>query len=170
VHPDAPSRRASGHSVSRRDYSSPGLHQLYCTYAVHPDAPSQRSTSCQSVALALAVCPVNLLCVVTTHLATATDILRLRRAFGCLGTSRGSSSTTLPTPRVRVPRHLARLVTPLVDYSVCRDFILRPHWLYFSYAVRHDYLSRGNTGSTLSTSRAVATSSSSRIASTVHLD
>jgi hypothetical protein len=47
--------------------------------------------------------------------------LRLRRATGCLGTSRGSSrgssSTTSTTPRVRVPRHVARLVVPLiVDY------------------------------------------------------
>jgi hypothetical protein len=41
----------------------------------------------------------------------------LRRASGCFGTSRGSSSTTSPTPRVQVPRHIARLITPLVvDY------------------------------------------------------
>jgi hypothetical protein len=80
---------------------------------MHPDAPSRRSTSCQSVALALAVCPVIPLCVVTTRLATATDILRLRRASRCLGMSCGSSSTTSPTLRVRVPRHAARLV---VDY------------------------------------------------------
>jgi hypothetical protein len=44
--------RASGHCVSRRDYSSSGLHRLYCAYAVHPDAPSRRSTSRRSVALA----------------------------------------------------------------------------------------------------------------------
>jgi hypothetical protein len=37
-------------------------------------------------------------------------LLRLRRASGCLGTSRGSSSTTSPTPRVRVPWHIVRLV------------------------------------------------------------
>jgi hypothetical protein len=48
-------------------------------------------------------------------------LLRLRRASGCLGTSRGSSrrssSTTSPPPRVRVPRHVAQLVTRLVvDY------------------------------------------------------
>jgi hypothetical protein len=64
-----------------------------------------------------------------------------------------------------------RLVTRLiVDDSVRRDFVLRPHWLYFSRAVRRDYLSRGNTGSTSSTSRAAAMSSSGRIASTIHLD
>jgi hypothetical protein len=108
------SRRASGHCVSRRDYSSSGLHRLYCAYAVHPDAPSRRSTSRQSVALALAVCPVIPLCVVTTCLAAATDIFGLRRASGCLCTSRGSSRrsssttpphagsslTTSPSPRV----------------------------------------------------------------------
>jgi hypothetical protein len=49
------SHRASGHCVSRRDYSSSGLHRLYCAYVVHPDAPSRRSTSRRSVALALAV-------------------------------------------------------------------------------------------------------------------
>jgi hypothetical protein len=48
-------------------------------------------------------------------------LLHLRRASGCLstscGSSRGSSSTTSPTPHVRVPRHVARLVTRLVvDY------------------------------------------------------
>jgi hypothetical protein len=48
-------------------------------------------------------------------------LLRLRRASRCLGTSCGSSrrssSTTPPTPRVRVPRHVAWLISPLVvDY------------------------------------------------------
>jgi hypothetical protein len=70
-------------------------------------------------------------------------LLRLRRASGCLGTSRGSSrgsssttspragslSTTSPTPRVRVPRHVARLV---VDYSASRRLVVD----YFDYAAR----------------------------------
>jgi hypothetical protein len=58
-------------------------------------------------------------------------LLHLRHASGCFGTScglsrdsssttsprAGSSSTTSPTSRVRVPRHVARLVTWLVvDY------------------------------------------------------
>jgi hypothetical protein len=48
-------------------------------------------------------------------------LLHLRRAFGCLGTSRGSSrrpsSTISPTPRDWVPRHVTRLVAPpVVDY------------------------------------------------------
>jgi hypothetical protein len=66
-----------------------------------------------------------------------------------------------------VARHIARLI---VDYSVCRDFVLRPHWLYFSHVVRRDYLSRGNTGSTSTTPRTAATSSFGRITSTIHLD
>jgi hypothetical protein len=55
-------------------------------------------------------------------------LLHLRRASVCFGTScglsrdsslttshrAGSSSTTSPTPRVRVPRHVAWLVAPLV--------------------------------------------------------
>jgi hypothetical protein len=39
------SRRAPGPCVLRRDYSSSGLHQLYCAYVVHPNATSRRSTS-----------------------------------------------------------------------------------------------------------------------------
>jgi hypothetical protein len=74
-------------------------------------------------------------------------------------------------PRIQVPRLVTRPVTRLiVDYSVCRDFVLRPRWLYFSHAVRCDYLSRGNTGSTSSLPHAAMTSSSGRIASTIHLD
>jgi hypothetical protein len=62
---------------------------------------------------------------VSAHRAARRRLLRLRRAPGCLGTSsgssRGSSSTTSPTPRVRVPRHVARLVTRLVvDYFASR--------------------------------------------------
>jgi hypothetical protein len=82
-------------------------------------------------------------------------LLRLRRASGCLGMSRGSSlgssrrsssttppragssSTTSPTPRVRVPRHVARLVTRhvarlVVDYSASRRLVID----YFGSASR----------------------------------
>jgi hypothetical protein len=61
------------------------------------------------------------------------QLLRLRRASGCLGTSRGtsrgssrrSSSTIWPTPRVRVPRDVAQLITPLVvDYSASRRLVV----------------------------------------------
>jgi hypothetical protein len=69
------------------------------------------------------VCKVIPLCVVTTHLVVATDILRLRCASGCLGTSRGSSRrsslTSSPTPCVRVPRHVARLVVDYIDSAAC---------------------------------------------------
>jgi hypothetical protein len=74
-------------------------------------------------------------------------------------------------PRVRVPRHVAHLATRLVvDYSVRRDFVLWPHWLYFSHAVRRGHLSRGNTGSISTTPHTAVTSSFGCIASTIHLD
>jgi hypothetical protein len=70
-------------------------------------------------------------------------LLRLRRASGCLGTSRdlssttslhaGSLSTTSPTPRVRLLRHVARLVAWLVvDYFASRRLVID----YFAYATR----------------------------------
>jgi hypothetical protein len=49
----------------------------------------------------------------SAHHAARCRLLLPRRASGCLGTSRGSSLTTSPTSRVRVTRHIARLV---VDY------------------------------------------------------
>jgi hypothetical protein len=68
-------------------------------------------------------------------------LLRLRHASRCHGTLHGSSrrspSTTSPTSRVRVPRHVALLITRLVvDYSVRRDFVSRQHWLCINYAAR----------------------------------
>jgi hypothetical protein len=53
----------------------------------------------------------------------------LRRTSGCFDTSRGSSSTTSITPRVRVPRHVAPLV---VDYSASRRLVVN----YFASAAR----------------------------------
>jgi hypothetical protein len=44
-------------------------------------------------------------------------LLHLRRAYGCLSTSRGSSSTSSPTPCVRVPWNVTRhVVWIVVDY------------------------------------------------------
>jgi hypothetical protein len=79
-------------------------------------------------------------------------LLRLRRTFGCLstsrGSSRGSSSTTSPTPRVRVPRHVTRLVVDYFSYtarpgaSACRPARRRLLHLtrllvdYIAYAAR----------------------------------
>jgi hypothetical protein len=62
-------------------------------------------------------------------------LLCLRRASGCLGSSRGSLSTTSTTPRVRllrhVARHVARLIAPLVvDYFASRRLVFD----YFAYA------------------------------------
>jgi hypothetical protein len=91
----------------------------YCTYAVHPVASARRAT-----------------CHMTHHrllrLAQAhCRLLRLRRASGCLGTSRGSSrgssSTTSTMPRVWVPHHVSRLITRLIAPLVVD---------YFDYAAR----------------------------------
>jgi hypothetical protein len=57
-----------------------------------------------------------------------------------------------------------RLVAPpVVDHSALRSLVV-------DCTVRRDCLSRGNTGLTLSMPRAATTSSSGRIASTIHLD
>jgi hypothetical protein len=85
------SRSASGHCVSRHDYSPSGLHWLYCAYVVHPDASSRRSTSRRSVALALVVSRV-----------TAS-----RGATTCRLDCTGS---TVPMPCIRTRRLDARLL------------------------------------------------------------
>jgi hypothetical protein len=81
-------------------------------------------------------------------------LLRQRRAFECLGTSRGSSrgssSTTSTMPRVRVPRHVARLVTRLVVLFVVNfePRVRVPRHVapllidYFAYAARPGALAR----------------------------
>jgi hypothetical protein len=189
------SRRVPGHSVVRGDYLSRGRNGStsptpHVRVPRHVRGSSRRSSLTTSPMLRVQV-PQHVVRLVvdyfayparlgasahrTARRAARRQLLRLRCASGRLGTSRGSShhssSTTSPTPRIRVPRHVTRLVTRLVvDYSVRRDFVLRPHWLYFSHAVHRDYLSCGNTSSTPSTPRAATTSSSDRIASTTHLD
>jgi hypothetical protein len=87
-------------------------------------------------------------------------LLRLRRAPGCLGTLRGSLSTTSPTPRVQVPPHVAWLVTPLVvDYFA---YIAR---LAAStcHAARRRLLHLRGTSECLGTSRGSSRGSSSTI-------
>jgi hypothetical protein len=54
----------------------------------------------------------------TARHAALRRLLRVRRAFECLGTLRGSSSTTSRTLRVRVPQHVARLVVDYFTYAV----------------------------------------------------
>jgi hypothetical protein len=95
---------------------------------------------------ASAACPGASDCRAARH-AARRRLLRLRRASECLGTSHGSSrgsssttppragssSTTSPTPHVRVPRHVAWLVTRLVaDYSASRRLVVD----YFAYTAR----------------------------------
>jgi hypothetical protein len=80
-----------------------------------------------------------------THRAARRRLLRLRRASGCLGTSRGlslttppragSSSTTSPTPRDQVPRHVARL---LFDYPASRRLVVN----YFASSAHLGALAR----------------------------
>jgi hypothetical protein len=54
-------------------------------------------------------------CTVTTHLPAAVALPQLCRAIGWLG----SLSTISPTPRVRVPLHVARLAVDYFAYAVC---------------------------------------------------
>jgi hypothetical protein len=69
-------------------------------------------------------------------------LLHLRRTSGCHGTSRGSSrgssSTTSTTPCVRVPRHVAWLVTRLVGPLVVDYFTYAAHPVASAcHAARH---------------------------------
>jgi hypothetical protein len=119
----------------------------YFTYVVRPGASARRAARHAARRAALR----RLL-----RLAQACRrLLCLRRASGCLGTSRGSSRgssrrsssttpprtgsswTTSPTPCVRVPQHVARLVTRLiaplvVDYSALRRLVVD----YYASAAR----------------------------------
>jgi hypothetical protein len=83
-----------------RDYSSPVVRLVvdYFAYTVRLGA-SARCAARRRLLRFVQAC----------HL-----LLRPHRASECLGTSCGSSSTTSPTPRVRVPWHVARLVKRLV--------------------------------------------------------
>jgi hypothetical protein len=108
------------------------LHWLYSNCVVRRDYSSYgRIGSTSSTSHTVATSSLDrvgsttiMSCAATTRLTTTAALPQLCRASGCLGTSRGSrdssrhsSSTTSPTPRVRVPRHVARLVTRLVvDY------------------------------------------------------
>jgi hypothetical protein len=62
-------------------------------------------------------------CAATSPRTASRRLLHLRRAYGCLGTSRGSSSTSSPTPHVRVPRyvawHVECLVVDYFTYAAC---------------------------------------------------
>jgi hypothetical protein len=108
--------------------------------------------------------------------AACRRLLRLCHASGCLGTSRGSSrdssrrssSTTSPTPCIRVPQHVARLVTRLVvdyfDYAArpgasaryaARRRLLHVRWASGCLGTSHDT----SRGSSLTTSPCAGSSS-----------
>jgi hypothetical protein len=131
-------RRAPAHCVSWHDYSSSGCLSTSSgsscgsssTTSPTPHVRVPRHVAPLVAPLvvdysAYATRPGALACRAAHHAARRTArrrLLRLRRASGCLGTSRHSSrrssSTTPPTPRIRVPWHIARLIASLVvDYS-----------------------------------------------------
>jgi hypothetical protein len=127
------SRRVHGHSVLCRDYPSRG-HNGYTSPMPRVWVPRHVArlivdyfASCRLI--------IDYFAYTTRPVASARRagccmahrrLLLLRRASRCLGTSRDSSSTTSPTPRVRVPRHVARLVVWLVvDYFAPRRLVRR---------------------------------------------
>jgi hypothetical protein len=130
------SRRVPVHSVSRLGYSPLGCIGSTAPMPCIRTRCLRRSTSLRSVAMAPAVHPVTVARRRLLRLHRASGCLGSSRdssptsptpRFVCLSTSHGSSrgsssitsprvglsSTTSPTPRVRVPRHVTRLV---VDY------------------------------------------------------
>jgi hypothetical protein len=135
------SHHVPGHSVVRHDYMSRG-HNGYSSL-------TPRVWELQHVAWLVAWLIVDYFAYAarlgasarraTRHAARRTArrrLLRLHRASGCLGTSRGSSccssSTTSTMPRVRMTRHVARLVVLLVasfvvnfDYAACPAALAR---------------------------------------------
>jgi hypothetical protein len=122
-------RRASG-CLGTSHGSSRGLVVDYFDYATRPIASARRAAR---RLLRLAQAHRRLL-----HLCRASGCFGMARSLSCDSTSTtspraGSSSTTSPTPRVRVPRHIARLVTRLVvDYFTSRRLVVD----YFTYAAR----------------------------------
>jgi hypothetical protein len=127
------SHRVPGHSVVRRDYPSRGRNG-YTSTTPHVRVPRHVARLVTRLAAPLVfdyfayVARPGASARRAARRAACCRLLRLRRASGCLGTSRGlsrgSSSTTSSTPRVRVPQHIAQLVTrPVVDYF---DYAARP--------------------------------------------
>jgi hypothetical protein len=130
----------------------------------------------------------------SAHRAARHRLLHLCRASGCFGTSHGlsrdsssttsplagSTSTTSPTPRVRVPRHVAWLVTRLVvDYftyaarpvaSACCEAcrVTRRRQLRLAQA-RRRLLHLRRASECLDTSRDSSRGSSSKTSTTSHV-
>jgi hypothetical protein len=89
------------------------LHRLYINLVVHCDYSPPSCTG----SISTVICAATTSARRATRLTARRRLFRLRRASGCLCTTRGlscdSSSTTSPPPHVRVPRHVARLI---IDY------------------------------------------------------
>jgi hypothetical protein len=153
----ASARHAARRAARRRLLRSRGLNVEYFAFAARPGASARRAAR----HAARRAARHRLLCLAQAR----RRLLRLRRASGFLGTScgssrgssrpsssitprragsssttpprAGSSSTTASPPHVRVPRHVARLVTwlvaPLVvNYSASRRLVVD----YFASAAR----------------------------------
>jgi hypothetical protein len=112
------SRRVPGHSVVRRDYPSRGRNG-YTSPTPHVRVPRHvvRLVTWLVIDYCAYAARLSASAPCTARHAALRRLLRLRCASGCLCTSRGSSSTTSRTPRVRVPRHLARLVVDYCAYA-----------------------------------------------------
>jgi hypothetical protein len=86
----------------------------YFAYAARPSASARRAARRRLLRTCRA--PGDSAC-----RAACRRLLLARRASGCLGTSRGSShgssSTTSPTPRIRVPWHVAWLVVDFFAHA-----------------------------------------------------
>jgi hypothetical protein len=146
----------------------------YVTYSARPGASARRAARRRLLRLTQARRAARR----TAH----RRLLRLRRASGCLGTSRdssrGSSLATSPTPRIRVLRHVARLVARLVvDYFAyvalpgastrhVADLAARRRLLRLRHASECLGTSRGSSRGSSSTTLCTATSSCGHTGST----
>jgi hypothetical protein len=135
-------------------------HRLYCVFVVHPNALFRRSTTHRSVTLALAVRPVTPSRGLATRHPVAPALLRLCHASGRAVSPLNFSSVGCIGSR-RAPGHSVSWLD-----CVVAQFLVRSQWLYFSHAMRRDYLSHGNADSTSTEPCAVVTSSCGHISST----
>jgi hypothetical protein len=137
----------------RRDYTSSGLHQLYCVYAIHLDASSRRSTSCQSVALARVVRPVTASRGATTRRPDCTSstepmsCIWMRRLAARLLVGRSHwLSPCVRSLRLVVPLFVVRIVLALLRLCRASGRAVSPL----------DFSSAGRTGSHRASGRCVS--------------
>jgi hypothetical protein len=106
------SRRAPGHCFSRCDYSSSGLHRLYCAYVVHPDVPSRHSTSRRSHWLSP--------CVWSLHLAARLLVVRIASVLLRLCRAPDAPSRRSTSRRTVALALAVRPVTASCGATTCR--------------------------------------------------